>query len=117
MADVQLTVQDAARSGTVVVYNTSTTVPPLTATDRFQIPNNGTVQILVKNGATGTLVTIETPSTVDGLAVADREVTVAADTDVIIGPFPPSIYNDSDGNLNVSIDDVSHVSLAAVRSN
>ena len=88
MANVELSIQDAARSGTVVVYNTSTTVPPLTASDRFQIPNNGTVQILVKNGATASIITVETPSTVDGLAVADREVTVAADTDVIIGPFP-----------------------------
>ena len=95
MANVELSIQDAARSGTVVVYNTSTTVPPLTASDRFQIPNNGNVQILVKNGATASIITVETPSTVDGLAVADRTVTVAADTDVIIGPYPPSVYNDS----------------------
>ena len=116
MANVQLNVQDAARGGTVLVYSTSTTVPPLTASDRFQIPNTGNVKILVKNGATATVVTIESPSTVDGLAVADRTVNVAADTDVIIGPFPPSIYNDFDGNLNVSIDDVAHVSIAVIRS-
>ena len=116
MADIALNPQVTSRSGTVVTYVTSTTVPPLTATDRFQIPNNGSVLLLVKNGATATVVTVETPSTVDGLAVADREVTVAADSDAVLGPFPPSIYNDSDENLNVSIDDVAHVSIAAIRS-
>ena len=116
MANVELSIQDAARGGLVLAYTTSTTVPPLTASDRFQIPNNGNVQIMVKNGATATIVTVESPSTVDGLAVADRTVTVAANTDAVLGPYPPSVYNDSDGNLNISFDDVAHVSIVAIRS-
>ena len=116
MADIALAVQDAARSGTVIVYATSTTVPPLTASDRFQIPNNGSVVLLVKNGTTATVLSVEVAQMVDGLGVADREVTVAANTDEILGPFPPSVYSDVDGNLNLSFDDVSHVQLAAIRS-
>ena len=115
MADIQLNVQDAARGGTVLVYSTSTTVPPLTASDRFQIPNNGNVQIMVKNGATATVLSVEVAQTVDGLAIADREVTIAANSDAVLGPFPPSIYNDGDGDLNLSFDDVAHVSIVAIR--
>ena len=44
---------------------------------------------------TGTL-TIKTPQTVDGKAVADRTHTLAASrTSVLFGPFPAAIYGDT----------------------
>jgi hypothetical protein len=67
----------------------------LNVVDTFVFSNDGrTVLHFMKSGAGACTVTISTPGTVDGLAVADRTVTVAATTgDVVIGPFPPDTYN------------------------
>ena len=60
-------------------------------TDSWEIANNGRIYLRVRNdhaSQTGTL-TIKTPQTVDGNAVADRTHTLAASrTSVLFGPFP-----------------------------
>jgi len=59
--------------------------------------NNGRTILQVRNTA-GSSKTFDvvTPNTVDGLAVSDRTVTVAAGKTVYVGPFPRSIYSGTD---------------------
>lgn len=52
----------------------------------------GAVRLLVACGATGTTVSIITPATVDGLAVADAGGAVAPDTARVFGPFPARLF-------------------------
>ncbi len=62
----------------------------------FQWSDDGEPEYLVlKNGVGVKVITIETPRTVDELAVADRAMTVVANEDRLIRPFKPEIYNDA----------------------
>lgn len=72
--------------------------------DKFA--NTGQELVLVKNGH-GTdprTVTLDIRTTVDGQAVTDPTVTVAAGITKAIGPFP-TVYNDTDGNVNLTYSD------------
>lgn len=110
MANVTLTVQDVARTGldlraaetTVVIANT------------YYFPNDGRTKLFVRNATGSTcVVTIETPKTVDGLAVTDRTVSVATAKEFEIGPFPPDTYNNDSGQVKVTFDQT--VGIVAVR--
>lgn len=71
----------------------------------------------VKNGdASSMTVTIATPGTVDGLAIADRTVTVGAGDDQMI-PIPAAIYgNASDSGLaSVTYSATTSLTVAALR--
>lgn len=68
--------------------------------------NSGGIIIEAQNthATLARVVTVETPGVVDGLAVADLTVSVAATTTRLIGPFPPGVYNQGDGTVNINID-------------
>ena len=85
--------------------------------DGSYVPNDGRTFIQVKNGAGAPItVTIETPGTVDGNAIADLVVTIPAMTgDKVIGPFPPETYNQSDGKLKITFSAVTTVTIGAFR--
>lgn len=110
MARTALTVQQIARSGLAPSYTAANAAG-------HSVQNNGRVFLHVKNaGGSICNVTIETPGTVDGLAVADRTVAVAATTgDAMIGPFPENVYDQADGTINVDFDQVTSVTVAALR--
>lgn len=102
MATVTLAVQDITRAGVTTTYTTAGSSPLLNTSDTFTFTNTGKEYIIFqKTGSGACTVTIDTPGTVDGLAVAQRAVTVAAGSGdaiattslVICGPFPPSNYN------------------------
>jgi hypothetical protein len=98
MADpTDLVYQQIKRTGTEVTYDA------IDSDWGNQFQNDGRMFIHVVN-ATGhdATVTIETPNTVDGLAIADRAVVVTSAEERMIGPFPPNIYNDSDRLVQVS---------------
>lgn len=72
--------------------------------DGHTIPGTGDVFLLVVNGSGGSInVTAVTPSTQDGLAVADQVVAVGAGASKLIGPFAPRSFTDETDNL-VDID-------------
>lgn len=99
MADVTLTVFDARRaSNGVNVTDQDTTV---SAADTYYVPNNGRVVLLVTS-TPGCTVTIETPGTVDGLAVTDLTATIGAAKQHVLGPFPGQVYNRADGTVKVT---------------
>lgn len=73
------------------------------------------VVLYVKNDHTSSWdVTIATPGTVDGLAVADRTVTVANGTIKLI-PVTDRYRNPSDGLASISYTGVTALSVAVIR--
>jgi hypothetical protein len=100
MADpTSLTYQQIKRTGTEVTYEA------IEDTDGNQFQNDGRMFLHVINatGDAGT-VTIDTPNTVDGLAIANRDVVVTSAEERMIGPFPPNIYNDGDRLVQITYD-------------
>ena len=84
-------------------------------TDEWVVPNNGSMLIAFANehaSETATL-TIHTPQTVDGLAVADRVYTLAAQSrSRPIGPWPVQTYG---SRLRVSATAEGTLKIAARR--
>ena len=113
MSDVTLTVQDVVRTGLTPAYTGS-----LSTGNTYYMPNDGrTFLHFKKTGAGDCTVTVETPNTVDGLAITDRTVTVVASTgDKMIGPFPAQYYNQpGTQNVKVTINEATGLSVAALR--
>lgn len=68
--------------------------------------NTGRSFIEVENtDASAHTVTVVTSATVDDLDVADRTVSVPAGQKRYIGPFPITTYNQTDGSVNIDVDD------------
>lgn len=67
--------------------------------DDYVMANTGVERLLILDAASGVNLTVTTPGTVDGLAVADRVVAIAAGGAQLIGPFNPAVYNDGDGDI------------------
>lgn len=76
----------------------------------------GGVLLAVKNGDTAShTVTLITPGTVAGLAIADRAVTVAAGATVLI-PVTDDYRDRSTGLASITYDGVTSVTVAALRT-
>lgn len=101
MADVILTVYDTDRDAGVNVTDNDTAV---TSSDVFFFPNNGNVRLLITDTSTSNNnVTITTPGSVDGNAIADLVVTCPGSEQLVLGPFPPSVYNNSSGQVRFTV--------------
>ena len=119
MAEITIAAQQLVRNGLTPSYTAAGASPLLNVVDTFHFVNTG-VEFLhfKKSGAGACTVTIVTPETVDGLAVADRTITVPATTgDVMVGPFPPKHYNTPGTNLfaGFTLSDVTGLTAAVVR--
>jgi len=109
MARTTLSIQDIVRSGLNPSYEAANA-------DGESVDNNGRVFLHIKNGSgVSVTVTIQTPGTVDGLAVADRTVVIPAGEERMPGVFPPADYNQSDGAVYVDFSAVTTVTVAAIR--
>lgn len=110
MARSALTIQNITRSGIEPTY-------AAWGTDDHYFPNEGKRTFIhVFNGdASQHTVTIQTPKTVDGLAIAERTVAIPASEDRMIGPFPTEWYNQADNTVYIDIDDNTSVTVAALR--
>jgi hypothetical protein len=109
MARTALAVQDVTRAGLNPAYTAANV-------DGHSIENNGLVALHIKTVATPCTVTIQTPGTVDGQAIADRTVALGASAERIIGPFPPRQYNQPTGDgVWVDFSAVTAVTVAALR--
>ena len=77
--------------------------------------NTGAEALLVENTGTASVtITFSTYKQVDGLDVADLQVAVPAGETHLLGPFPTDVYNDPDGNAQVSYSSTSGVKVALV---
>jgi len=106
---VAQTVQNIVSTGLAPTYGA--------AHDEMSAPNDGNVFLHVKNvNAAARTLTVVTPGTVYGLAIADLTVTIPGTTgDKMIGPFPPSVFNQADGSIYFNIDVITDGTIAVVR--
>lgn len=109
MANVTLTPQQISRTGVDLTDTGS-----LSTSNSYFFRNTGREFIHVKkSGASICTVTIVTPKTVGGLAVADLTVSVPASTgDVMIGPFPPDMFNNASGDCEVTFSEITGLTVA-----
>lgn len=107
MARTALTVTPITRAGVALGSSAANA-------DGHSVANDGKTFVYVNNGGGAPItVTVLTPGTVDGLAIADRAVTVANATNRLIGPFPKDIYNQADGTVHVNFSGVTTVTCGA----
>ena len=110
MALVTLVPQNIVQAGLTVSLTGS-----LSTSNNYIIRNDGKMFLQVVNGSGGSIVvTIVTQAVLGGNAVADRVVTVLTLTEQLIGPFPPSVFNDSNGDIDVSYDVITSLTHAAL---
>ena len=107
---IVLTVIDCVRDGVL-------TTEILSTAEGASFVNDGRTFLYMLNAATACTITIKTPGTIDGLAVDELTYVVPIDATVpsMIGPFPPSIYNQSDGTVHVTPSNPATFYYAAVR--
>ncbi len=117
MAYTEITVQTPAIAG-VIPTNAAATL-----TDGNRFVNTGREFVMITNdgGVNPVVVTIQTPQTIAGLAIADPTVSVPKDGVIkIIGPFPPEVYNNpasgTDPNeVYIEYDQVTSVLISVFR--
>jgi hypothetical protein len=81
--------------------------------------NDGQTLLNIFNGGGSPItLTVVTPATVEGLAVADRTYSIPASGRRVIGPFRPSLYNDAGGvvggNVSLTYSAVTSVTVVPV---
>lgn len=109
MPRTALAVQQIVRGGLAPVYGAANAAG-------HSYPNSGREFVHVKTIGTPCNVTIITPGTVDGQAVADRVVALLANSEAMIGPFPPDAYNQPTGDgVYLDFSAVTAVTIGAFR--
>jgi len=100
LADVRLSVQKIIQAGLTPAQTGSLTA----TTVDYVFKNSGkTFLYLVKGGAGDCVATLTTPAEVGGLAVSNPAVTIVATTGIkMVGPLPPAIFNDANGDCRVT---------------
>ena len=111
MADITMAVYDARRL-VASAPNFTDSKTAATSSNVYYIPNDGRVTLHAICSAGGNM-TVETPNTVDGLAVTDLVNTLVASKHYVFGPFPPQVYNNALGQLKVTV--AANTDLFAVR--
>ena len=103
MANVTLTPQQISRTGVDLTDTGS-----LSTSNNYFFRNTGREFLhFKKTGAGACVVTIVTPKTVAGLAVADPTVSVPATTgDLMVGPFPPDTFNNPSGDVEFTLSEI-----------
>jgi hypothetical protein len=80
------------------------------------VANLGRTIVLVKNDSVASInATLKSRLSVDGNVVPDKVIAVAAGTEKVIGPFPPGIYNDADGLVQIDISVITTVGIAVIQ--
>ena len=110
-AVTRLNVQAASKSGITPTRHV------VASTETYKVRNDGkTFLLFEKTSAGACTVTIITPGTANGLAIADQTVTVAATVgDVVIGPMPRGIFNDASADFTFTLSDTLGLTVAVIR--
>lgn len=81
-----------------------------------QFLNDGRVVLYFKNtNASDRTITIVTAGTVNGLAIADVTLTISQDEEKIIGPFPPRVFNDGNGYVQLTYSAHTNLTVRPIR--
>lgn len=113
MARVALTLLTADRDGISVADAALTAA----IADGHSFVNDGRTVLLLQNTNAATrTITVQTPVTVDGLAVAELTITLPATTGrIITATFPRTVYNQSDGSVYIDYSATAGVLVAAIK--
>lgn len=111
MAQIRLNVQKPSDAGVAPTNNGG-----LTTTDTFLVRNSGqTLLHFLKTGANACTVTITPQRTARGKAIAVTTFVVPANTGTMVaGPFAPDIYNDVNGDIYVTLSEVTSITCAVL---
>ena len=110
MARTTVTPQTLSNAGITPTYNAAT------ATDGDAFANDGNTFIHVKNASSQVTLTIQTPATVSGVAIAEQTVTIPATTgDKMIGPFNTTVFSQADGKVYLDWSGVTGVTFAVIK--
>ena len=72
--------------------------------DSVTFPNTGKEFLIVlTEGSVDTTVTVPLIATLDNRTATSKSYVVLASKVYLIGPFPPSLYNDANGNVTATI--------------
>lgn len=114
MARTALAIDDVALTG----LELSDVLVPAVA-DGHYFSNSGDPILVVKNaGASPVNVTVQTPYTRDGLALADLVVAVAAGETIFIGPFPSNTFDQvgaARGQVYVDLATATDMTIGVIR--
>ena len=111
MATVAFSPDIVTEAGVAANYNSG-----LSTGNTYTFRNNGKTLLHVKNaGASPCTVTINSPQTVRGHAVAAQTVVVAAGADKFIGPFAHDVYDDINHDVSFTLSFVTSVTVAVVQ--
>lgn len=111
MATVVLTPDVSTEAGLAANYNGG-----LSTGNTYKFRNNGkTFLHFKKTGANACTVTINSPVTLKGHAVAAQTVVVPATTgDVHIGPLAAEVYDDLSHDVSFTVSEVTGLSVAVI---
>lgn len=102
MANITVTPITPGRAA-VSTANVTDSDTAATSGNTYLIANNGRVYLLLTCSGGGTA-TIANHTTVDGAAVPAKTCTMTAGKQKIWGPYAPELYNNADGQLEVTVD-------------
>ena len=83
------------------------------ATSEYSVRMDDRTTVIVECGGTGTVLTIVTPFDVDGLALADSSITIAANQTRAFGHFDTAYYADDDGDVQFRATDAARLTISA----
>ncbi len=109
-AQTRIQTQTASKSGTNVTRVTS----GISSTETYKFRNDGNTFVLFEKTAAGTATAFfGVTLTVSGLTVSSQTVTVPATSgDVVVGPFPARVFNDTSGDISFTVSETGGLSLA-----
>jgi len=92
------------------------TEPEACANGGDDFVNTGKELLVFKNGSGSQMtLTIATQQTVDGEAVADKTIDVPAGETQLFGPWPTSIYNDSNAKVQLTYSDETSCTVLVIQ--
>ncbi len=112
MATVTLTPDVAVEAGVA-----PTRTGALNTGNTYKFRNNGkTILHFRKTGANACTVTINVQATLRGKTVTNQTVNVPANTgDVVIGPFPHDVYDDTNHDCSFTVSEVTGLDVAVIQ--
>jgi len=109
MADTRYAPLKITKLGLTTAYTSGIIV----GTTDFVMKNDGRTLLHVKKSGAGVCsMIIKTPAQVQGLDIAELTVSIPASTgDVMIGPLPPSLFNDGSGDVRFNFSEVTGLTI------
>ena len=111
----EVTIQQITETGGSVTYSAAT------SGDGDVADNGGSTFLHIKNGGGGSITATITAQTTSidssiygDLTKANASIAVAAEGEAFIGPFKPSAFNDSNGQIAITYSGVTSVTIAAL---